>query len=172
MRCCGVRRSLGLTMWLPALCPDFPGGIRPVAAAEGQDNKRSELCAVFHEPIPACTHLAAGGRYEKEQIRALAREAGLPVAQKPDSQEICFVPDKDYAGFIARYTGGNPAARGVCGRAGPGAGPAPGDYPLHHWAAQGVGHRVLASRGTSRKSARRKTGWCWGRKARSTAAAW
>ena len=46
--------------------------------------------------------------YEKEQIRALAREAGLPVAQKPDSQEICFVPDKDYAGFIARYTGETP----------------------------------------------------------------
>lgn len=27
------------------------------------------------------------------------------VANKPDSQEICFVPDKDYAGFIERYTG-------------------------------------------------------------------
>ena len=43
--------------------------------------------------------------YTKPQIRAIAQEAGLIVANKPDSQEICFVPDKDYAGFIERYTG-------------------------------------------------------------------
>lgn len=43
--------------------------------------------------------------YTKPQIRALAQQADLPVATKPDSQEICFVPDKDYAGFIERYTG-------------------------------------------------------------------
>ena len=35
----------------------------------------------------------------------MAREAGIPVAEKPDSQEICFIPDQDYAGFIERYTG-------------------------------------------------------------------
>lgn len=45
------------------------------------------------------------GEYEKSRIRAIAREAGLPVAQKPDSQEICFVPDNDYAGFIERQAG-------------------------------------------------------------------
>lgn len=42
------------------------------------------------------------GEYEKEEIRAIARRIGLPVAGKPDSQEICFVPDDDYAGFIRR----------------------------------------------------------------------
>lgn len=42
------------------------------------------------------------GEYEKDRIREIAREAGLPVAQKPDSQDICFVPDGDYAGFIER----------------------------------------------------------------------
>ena len=42
---------------------------------------------------------------EKEQVRLLAEEAGLAVSQKPDSQDICFIPDGDYAGFIARYTG-------------------------------------------------------------------
>ncbi len=42
------------------------------------------------------------GEYEKARIREIAREAGLPVAQKPDSQEICFIPDHDYAGFIER----------------------------------------------------------------------
>ena len=37
----------------------------------------------------------------KEEVRRLAQEAGLPVAEKPDSQEICFVPDGHYADFIA-----------------------------------------------------------------------
>lgn len=45
------------------------------------------------------------GEYEKDQIREMAKEAGLPVAAKPDSQDICFVPDHDYAGFIERETG-------------------------------------------------------------------
>lgn len=45
------------------------------------------------------------GEYTKEQIREMADRAGLPVAHKPDSQEICFVPDGDYAGFIDREAG-------------------------------------------------------------------
>lgn len=45
------------------------------------------------------------GEYSKEEIRQLAVEAGLMVANKPDSQDICFVPDSDYAGFIERVTG-------------------------------------------------------------------
>ncbi len=43
------------------------------------------------------------GAYTKEQIRAFAEELGLSVAHKPDSQEICFVPDKDYARFIEEH---------------------------------------------------------------------
>jgi tRNA-specific 2-thiouridylase len=45
------------------------------------------------------------GGYDKHQIREIARTAGLRVADKADSQEICFVPDQDYAGFIRRYRG-------------------------------------------------------------------
>lgn len=40
------------------------------------------------------------GDYTKEEIRTVAAEAGLIVANKPDSQDICFVPDGDYARFI------------------------------------------------------------------------
>lgn len=40
------------------------------------------------------------GIFTKEQVRVKARELGLPVASKPDSQEICFIPDNDYAGFL------------------------------------------------------------------------
>ena len=45
------------------------------------------------------------GEYTKDQIREIAAKIGLYVANKPDSQEICFVPDNDYAGFIEEYTG-------------------------------------------------------------------
>ena len=45
------------------------------------------------------------GEYTKDQIREIAEEAGLQVAHKPDSMEICFVPDQDYAGYIERETG-------------------------------------------------------------------
>ncbi len=40
------------------------------------------------------------GEYPKEEIRNLALKAGLPVANKPDSQDICFIPDDDYGAFI------------------------------------------------------------------------
>ncbi|MBS1877834.1 MAG: tRNA 2-thiouridine(34) synthase MnmA [Acidobacteria bacterium] len=43
------------------------------------------------------------GGLTKPAVRELARAAGLPVAQKPDSQEICFVPNGDYAAFIDAY---------------------------------------------------------------------
>ncbi|MFR8845569.1 MAG: hypothetical protein ACLVGL_11220 [Waltera sp.] len=36
----------------------------------------------------------------------MAEDIGLQVAHKPDSQEICFIPDNDYASFIDREAGG------------------------------------------------------------------
>lgn len=42
------------------------------------------------------------GDYEKAQVRQLAEELGLPAAHKPDSMEICFIPDKDYIGWLSR----------------------------------------------------------------------
>src|SRR2546426_2932657 len=43
------------------------------------------------------------GEYTKVQVRDLARQFGLPVADKPDSQEICFVPRSSYADVVARF---------------------------------------------------------------------
>lgn len=40
------------------------------------------------------------GAYSKDQVRRMAQEAGLPVAQKKDSQEICFIPRDDYVAFL------------------------------------------------------------------------
>jgi tRNA-specific 2-thiouridylase len=43
------------------------------------------------------------GEMSKDEVREVARRHGLYVAEKRESQEICFVPDGDYAGFIDRY---------------------------------------------------------------------
>ena len=43
--------------------------------------------------------------YTKEQVREIAKEIGLNVANRPDSQDICFVPDGYYKGFIENFTG-------------------------------------------------------------------
>lgn len=40
------------------------------------------------------------GDFTKEEVRKKAQAFGLPVAERPESQEICFVPDNDYAGFL------------------------------------------------------------------------
>ena len=45
------------------------------------------------------------GALSKTQTRQIAEEQGFLNAEKPDSQDICFVPDGDYAAFIRRYTG-------------------------------------------------------------------
>jgi tRNA-specific 2-thiouridylase len=43
------------------------------------------------------------GHLRKDEVRTLARERGLLTADKAESQEICFVPDRDYAGFVERH---------------------------------------------------------------------
>jgi tRNA-uridine 2-sulfurtransferase len=54
------------------------------------------------QPQLARTLFPLGGM-AKPQVRELAKELGLPVADKNDSQEICFVPGGDYANFIKAY---------------------------------------------------------------------
>lgn len=53
------------------------------------------------------------GSYCKEQVRTLAEEMNLPVAHKPDSQEICFVRDDNYARFICEYANYTPKSGNI-----------------------------------------------------------
>jgi tRNA-specific 2-thiouridylase len=53
-----------------------------------------------HQLAHACFPL---GEFTKTQVRAMAAERGLPVASKAESQELCFVAQNDYRGFIERY---------------------------------------------------------------------
>lgn len=59
----------------------------------------------------AHTLMPVGG-YTKEEIREIAVKMGLPVAGKSDSQDICFVPDGDYAAFIEREAPGRSCGEG------------------------------------------------------------
>jgi len=47
------------------------------------------------------------GGFHKPQVRKIAQEKGLPIFDKPDSYEICFVPDNDYRGFLQRRAPGS-----------------------------------------------------------------
>lgn len=44
------------------------------------------------------------GQLSKDEVRNIAEKAGIPVAEKPDSQEICFIPDGNYADYIDRMS--------------------------------------------------------------------
>ncbi|MFN8063720.1 MAG: tRNA 2-thiouridine(34) synthase MnmA [Vicinamibacterales bacterium] len=58
------------------------------------------------------------GDVSKDVVREYARRYQLAVADKPDSQEICFVPDDDYAAFVAMHAEGAPAGGTIVDEAG------------------------------------------------------
>ena len=68
-----------------------------------KDDKRDQTWFLFTTTREQLAFLRFPlGDLEKSEVRALAEEFGLVVADKPDSQDICFVPDGDYAGLIKR----------------------------------------------------------------------
>jgi tRNA-specific 2-thiouridylase len=69
------------------------------------------------------------GEMSKPEVREVAREYALAVAEKSESQEICFVPDGNYAGFIDRYLEAENASDRL-----------PGDGEIIDSAGQVVGH--------------------------------
>jgi tRNA-specific 2-thiouridylase len=73
----------------------------------GVDRNKDQSYVLFGVPREHLAHvLLPIGEMEKPRVRELAREMGLPVFDKPDSQEICFVPDGDYAGLVERLSPG------------------------------------------------------------------
>lgn len=58
------------------------------------------LCRIRREQLDRL--ILPLGRYEKVQVRKLAEGFTLPVAHKPDSMEICFIPDKDYISWLGK----------------------------------------------------------------------
>lgn len=69
----------------------------------GLDHAKDQSYVLFGMPGGHVERLMLPiGEYDKADVRKLAEELKLPVFNKPDSQEICFVPDQDYAGLVRR----------------------------------------------------------------------
>lgn len=82
--------------------------LKKAISADG-DNKKDQSYVLYNLTQEQLAHtLFPLGSMKKEEVRRLAEENGLVNHDKPDSQDICFVPDGNYAGFIERYTGVTP----------------------------------------------------------------
>lgn len=73
-------------------------------------SEKDQTYVLFHmtQHILAHTVFPLAEIKDKDTVRRLAAESGLSVSDKPDSQEICFVPDKNYARFITERRGVSP----------------------------------------------------------------
>ena len=77
-----------------------PNG-RGLKLIKGKDERKDQSYVLFTLGQPELRRLLLPvGEYAKDEIRQFAADAGLPVADKPDSQEICFIPDGDYRKFV------------------------------------------------------------------------
>ncbi len=81
---------------IPAPGPDLPHTL-----GRGLDREKDQSYFLFTLTQGQLVRaLFPVGHLRKAEVRDLARRAGLPVADKPDSQELCFVPDGDTAGLV------------------------------------------------------------------------
>jgi tRNA-uridine 2-sulfurtransferase len=76
------------------------------ALMRGLDHAKDQSYVLFGmKPEKIAKTLLPIGDMDKPTVRRLAEELNLPTFNKPDSQEICFVPDQDYAGLVKRRAG-------------------------------------------------------------------
>jgi tRNA-uridine 2-sulfurtransferase len=84
------------------------GGVR---VFRGRDAGKDQTYFLWGVPSAVLPHLRFPvGELTKPQVREQARRLGLATADKPESQEICFVPTGDYAAFLGQRLGGDHAA--------------------------------------------------------------
>lgn len=80
----------------------------------GADSQKDQSYMLYHLTQDQLAHtLFPLGNLTKAEVRDLAREAGIDVSEKSESQDICFVPDGDHLAFIEHYaerTGADPTA--------------------------------------------------------------
>lgn len=70
----------------------------------GRDRRKDQSYVLYQLTQHQLSHLLLPvGEFDKDTIRQEAREAGLTVADKSDSQDICFIPDGDYVRFLRRH---------------------------------------------------------------------
>ena len=81
-------------------------GLKLMKGTDGNKDQSYVLFTLTQEELGRM--LLPVGEHPKERIREMAAEAGLPVADKPDSQDICFIPDGDYRKFVSERTAPRP----------------------------------------------------------------
>jgi len=97
----------------PAAAASDRGYNGRVILRKGMDSRKDQSYFLFslrQEQLQRA--LTPLGRMAKPEIRAIARRLGLKVADKADSQEICFVPGQDYKAFLRSHLGENQFHRG------------------------------------------------------------
>jgi len=85
------------------LSPGDDGNVRLRRACDSKKDQSYFLFGMQRELLERM--LFPIGDYSKKEVRQIAEQAGLKLAQKPESQDICFVPDQDYAGFVEEQSG-------------------------------------------------------------------
>ena len=74
--------------------------------AKGADDHKDQTYALYHIEKEVLAHLILPlGSMEKTETRALAEKYNLPVAQKAESQDVCFIPNDNYKAFLKRKAG-------------------------------------------------------------------
>src|SRR5690606_26141691 len=80
-----------------------PTDANPWVLRRGVDHAKDQSYVLFGAPRERLGEMLLPiGSMQKSHVRELAEQWDLPVFNKPDSQEICFVPDNDYAGLVQR----------------------------------------------------------------------
>lgn len=97
------------------------------------DDKKDQSYVLYNLSQEQLAHtLFPLGELHKDQVRAIAEENGFINAHKRESQDICFVPDGDYAAFIESYTGRHYPPGDFVDTQGNVLGRHKGHYSLHH----------------------------------------
>ena len=74
------------------------------ALIKGRDDKKDQSYVLYRLPREILPHvLFPLGNYRKEETRTIAQKLALPVADKPESQEICFVPEDNYRAYLSQH---------------------------------------------------------------------
>jgi len=80
---------------------EFDKTINRYVLKKSADNKKDQTYALYNLNQYQLEHIIMPlGDYSKDRVRKMAEELGLPVAMKPYSEEICFIPDNNYGRFL------------------------------------------------------------------------
>jgi len=71
---------------------------------KGEDRQKDQSYFLYALTQEQLSHaMFPIGNLTKEEVRAMARERNLPISSRPESQDICFIKDNDYAGFLKQF---------------------------------------------------------------------